>query len=405
MEIRNNELYFGGISATKLTQKYKTPLYVYEADVIRNQYRSLADNIKYPLLKIHYAVKANANPAILKIIRQLGGNIEAVSQGKTLAAFSAGFKPSQIIYTCNGSTQEELKFMIENKITANLDSLSQIEKWGHLNPHSRISLRLNLDIGAGSHMHVVTGGDKSKFGIHLSQIKNAKRLAKKYDLRIIGIHQHIGSGVTDARVFGHAMRELLKTAHQFSELESINFGGGFGIPYRPDQKPLDTKMLGEQITKMISVFTKEYGREVRIIIEPGRYLVAQSGTLLTKVTDIKNNPSRVFVSTDTGFNHLVRPAMYLAYHKVTNASRCKGKQEEVTVVGNICESADIFAEDRAITKPKEGDILAIHDAGAYGYTMSSFYNARVKPAEVLIDAGKARLIRKRLDIEEALPHF
>ncbi|MBU2101135.1 diaminopimelate decarboxylase [Patescibacteria group bacterium] len=402
MNVKNNQLYFDGLSAEELIKKYKTPLYVYEAEVIRRQYNSLAKNISYPHTKIHYAAKANANPAILKIIRQLGGNIEAVSKGKILSAFKAGFKPGQIIYTCNGAEEEELRFVIDNDITANLDSLNQIETWGRLNPNSSISLRLNLDIGAGSHIYITTGGRRSKFGIHISKIKEAKKLAKKYGLRIVGLHQHIGSDVVDGKVFGKAMRTLLKIASQFPELEFVNFGGGFGIPYKPDQKPLDTKTLGDQITKIMNQFTKEYGKEINVIIEPGRYLVAQAGTLLTSVTDIKSNPSRTFVSTNTGFNHMIRSAMYFAYHNVTNASRVEGKKKTVTVVGNICESADIFAQDRVITNPKKGDILAIHDTGAYGYTMSSLYNARVKPAEVLIDNGKAKLIRERLNIENIL---
>ena len=402
MEIKNNELHFGGISASDLVKKYKSPLYIYEADIIRRQYESLAKDIGCPYLKIHYAAKANTNSAILKIIRQLGGNIEVVSEGEVLAVFKAGFKPNQIIYTCNGAEEEELRFLIENKIAVNLDSLGQIEKWGRLNPDSDISLRLNLGIGAGSHAHITTGGQKSKFGIHLSGVNKAKKIARKYNLKIIGLHQHIGSGVMDSRVFGRAMKALLRIAHQFPDLEFIDFGGGLGIPYKPGQKSLNTKMLGKQIADIMNGFSKEYGKEVKVIIEPGRYLVAQSGTLLAKVTDIKNNPSGTFVSINTGLNHLIRPAMYSAYHKITNATCAKGKQKKVTVVGNICESADVFAKDMFITEPKEGDILAIHDTGAYGYTMSSFYNARVKPAEVLIDGGRPKLIRKRSGLEEIL---
>ena len=405
MEIKNNKLYFDKFSAERLTKKYGTPLYVYEASTIWERYHSLVDHIQYPHLKVHYAAKANANPAILRIIKQLGGNIEAVSRGKIELALKVGFKPEQIIYTCNGAEEEELKYLIKKKIRINIDSLEQLETWGKLNPGSEISLRLNLDIGAGSHIYITTGGQKSKFGIHISKIKDAKRIAKKYDLTIIGIHQHIGSDVLKPTVFMKAMKALMEISHQFADLKFINFGGGFGVPYKENQKPLDTKEFGRSFDKLINKFVKEYGKELDVIIEPGRYLVAESGTLLAKVTDVKSNPSKTFVSTNTGMNHLIRQAMYFAYQKVSNASRTNGKKKKVTLVGNICESADIFAEDRMIANPKKDDIIAIHDSGAYGFTMSSFYNARVRPAEVLIDKGKARIIRKRQSLEDALPSF
>ena len=405
MEIKNNKLYFNKISAEQIAKKYGTPVYVYEAATIWERYKSLVDHIQYPHLRIHYAAKANANPAILKIIKSLGGGIEAVSKGKIEAALKVGFKPEQIIYTCNGAEKSELQYIIDKGIRINIDSLEQLETWGQLNPNSKVSLRLNLDIGAGSHIYVTTGGQKSKFGIHISNIKNAKKIANKYNLTIAGIHQHIGSGVLNYTVVIRAMKALMKVAHQFGDLEFIDFGGGFGVPYKPDQKPFDTKAFGQAFDKTINKFVKEYGKELEVIIEPGRYLVAESGVLLAKVTDIKSNPSRTFVSINTGLNHLIRQAMYFAYQKVSNASHPKNKRKKVTIVGNICESADIFAEDRMIATPKKGDLIAIHDSGAYGYTMSSFYNARVRPPEVLIDKGKSRLIRKRQNLEDALPFF
>lgn len=405
METKKNELHFGGISTTELVKKYDTPLYIYEADTIRERYHDLADNINYPNLSIHYAAKANSNPEILKIIKKEGGKIETVSKGMVALALKLKFKPSDINFTCNGIDKEELQFLIDKKINVNLDSISQLEKWGQLNPGSKVSLRFNLDIGSGHHIYTTTGGRESKFGIHISRIKDAKRIAKKYNLTITGIQQHIGSGIPDPKTFDDAAEALLKVAHQFPNLDKVNFGGGFDIPYKPKDKRLDLKKLGSGLDTIMSKFCQEYGKDLEVVIEPGRYLVAESGTLLTKVTDIKFNPSKTFVSTDTGMNHLVRPAMYFSYHKVVNASRVKGRNKKVTVVGNICESADMFNKDASINNPKEGDILAILDAGAYGFTMSSYYNSRVRPAEVLIDGGKAKVIRKRLDIEEALPYF
>ncbi len=405
MGFENGEFRFGKLSVLQLAKRYSTPLYVYEAETIRDNYRSFARSVKYPGFRIYYACKANANPAILRLIRQLGGNLEAVSEGEVLLALKAGFEPGQIIYTCNGIEENELKFLIKKKIRVNLDSLGQLEKWGRLNPGSDVSLRLNLDIGAGNHAHTTTGGGKSKFGIHWSQIETAKRIASKYKLTIIGVQQHIGSGITSPETFGEAAKKLLSVAHRFSDLKVIDFGGGFNIPYRPEQKPLNMPKLGRTLTKIMHDFAKDYGRKVEAAVEPGRYLVGQAGTLLVKVTDIKTNPSRTFVSVNSGFNHLVRVALYSAYHQVINVTRTKGPRRTVTVVGNLCESGDIFAQDRRIVLPKEGDVLAILDTGAYGFAMSSLYNARVQPAEVMIDRNKARLVRKRRKLTEALPYF
>ncbi|MEX2054395.1 MAG: diaminopimelate decarboxylase [Candidatus Colwellbacteria bacterium] len=405
MEVKDNELYFDGIGVKSLAQKYGTPLYIYEADTIRKQYQKISRAIRYPHLQIHYAVKTNSNVSILKILKELGANVECVSKGSILLALKAGFKSNQIIYTCNGADEDELRFLIENNIWANLDSLGQVEKWGELNPGSKIGIRLNLEIGAGGHKYLKTGGSKSKFGIHMSKIRQVKALARKYDLTIAGIHQHIGSDILTPAPFIKAAKSLLRIAEQFNDLEVINFGGGFGVAYKDEQKSLDIKKFGEQLDSLLSKYTATNRKEPIVIIEPGKYLLNEAGVLLAKVTDIKVNPGATFVSLDTGLGHLIRPAMYGAYHKIINASRIKGKSQKVTIVGNLCESGDVLGKDRSITQPKEGDLLAILTAGGHGFVMSSFYNARVRPAEVLIDNKRARTIRKRLDLEEALPHF
>jgi len=405
MEVKNNELHFSGVGAKSLAQKYGTPLYVYEAETIKKRYREVASAISYPHLQIHYAAKANPNPAILRLLRQEGTNVETVSVGSVTLALKAGFKSDQIIYTCNGIDEEELRFLIDNKIWVNLDSISQVEKWGQLNPGSKISIRLNLDVKAGSHRHIRTGGNKSKFGIHMSKIRQVKALARKYDLTIAGLHQHIGSDIFTPQPFIKAAKALLKVAEQFTDLELIDFGGGFGVPYRPNREALDLKELGQQFDKLLSKYTSTHRKEPIVAIEPGRYLVANAGTLLAKVTDTKSSAGANLVSVNTGMGHLVRPAMYDAYHKIVNASRVKGKNQKVTVVGNICESGDVLGKDRLINRPREGDLLAILDSGAYGFTMSSLYNARVKPAEVLVEDGKARVIRKRKLLEEVLVDF
>ena len=402
MVVKNNKVWLGRYRAESLVKKYGTPLYVYEADTIKSRYSNLVENIKYSSLKVHYAVKANSNLYLLKLIKKLGAGVETVSLGEVLISLKSGFKPDRIIYTCSNITKDELKSLIEKGIRVNLDSLSQIKLWGEIKPGSSISLRLNQGIGAGNHNHVITGGPESKFGVDIRQINEVQALARKYKLSINGIQQHIGSGILGEETFLKAMRALLKTAYRFPDLEFIDFGGGFGIPYRPNEKSLDLKHLGPLIVKTLRGFSKDYGRNLTIIFEPGRYLVAEAGTLLVQVTEIKKNPTKTFVGTDSGFNHLIRPAMYGSYHEVVNASRIKGKKVKVSVVGNICESADFFAKDRLLTIPRQGEILAILNAGAYGFSMSSNYDLRPRPAEVLIEGSRTKLIRRREKLEDII---
>lgn len=398
MEKILNKLYIGGISVEELVQNFGSPLYVYDAEIIVRQYRKLTDNITYPKTKLHYACKANTNIEILKLLRDQGCNIEAVSPGEVEAAFKAGFTSDQIIFTCSNITPEELRFLIDRNITINLDSLRQIEKYGQMheqnNIGSKISIRINQDIGAGHHSHVITGGAKSKFGIHHTQLDEAKQVAAKFKLKIIGIHQHIGSDILDAGIFMDAMRLLLTSAEQFKDLEFIDFGGGFGVPYLPNEEELDMPKLGTLITKLFSDFCNQYGKQLVMRFETGRYIVAEAGLLLGTVTEIKRAPLRTFVGLNTGFNHLIRPAMYGSYHQIVNASNLNAPKEIVTIAGNICESGDIFTEERSIAKFEEGNIAAILNTGAYGYSMASNYNSRLKPVEVLVQNGKARIIRE-----------
>lgn len=390
-----NTFKIGQFTSNQLIEQFGSPLYIYDAEKIREQFRKLANNITYFKTQFHYACKANTNIEILKLIRGLGGFIETVSKGEVLAALKSGFTPEQIIFTCSNITKEELQFLIENNITTNLDSLGQIEKYGQLNPGGKISIRINQGIGAGHHSHVITGGPKSKFGIHFSQIEEAKQLAAKYNLTIIGIHQHIGSNILDTEIFMQAFKALLESAKHFSDLEFMDFGGGFGIPYKADESQLNISDLGAQITKTFSEFCEIYGKQLVMKFEAGRYLIAEGGTLLVTVTDIKNTPDKTFVGVDSGFNQLIRPAMYGAHHEIINTSNMNEREITATIAGNVCESGDVFAEDREILEPHEGDVLAILNAGAYGFTMASTYNSRPRPAEVLVDGKDAQVIRER----------
>jgi diaminopimelate decarboxylase len=385
MKTKNNELFLGNFSAKSLVKKFGSPLYVYEAETIRNQYLNLVKNITYPKLSIHYACKANTNLSILKLLCALGSKIETVSKGEIVLAFKAGFAPEDIIYTSTSIRMEEMDFVIKNKIKINLDSLSQIELYGKMNKGAKVGIRINQGIGAGHHSHVITGGAMSKFGIPLKHVGQAKKLAAKYKLKITSLHQHIGSNILDKNILLKACDKLFETALSFPDLESLDFGGGLGIPYLPKEKDLDLKSFGREISKRMTNFSKKYGKDLNLMMEPGRFLVGQSGVLLATVTEIKNNPERTFVGVDTGFNHLIRPAMYGSYHEIINASRIKGGSKKVDIVGNICESGDVFARDRKISQTKVGDILAILNAGAYGYVMASHYNSRPLPREILID--------------------
>ncbi len=395
MEIRGNKLYIGAFAAERLARRYGTPLYVYDAETIRRQYQKLTASVPYSPVGYFYACKANTNPVLLEMFRRLGAGLETVSRGEVLAGLRAGFRPDQILFTCSNMTEAELDFLIAQGICANLDSLSQLQRWGLRKGAPHVSLRVNLGIGLGPHRHVVTGGGDSKFGIHAGQFDQARAIAARHGLRIVGLQQHIGSNILDHRGMLRAVEALLRVARQFPNLEFVDFGGGFGVPYRPEERPFAVRQWGRSMARMFRAFCAAYGRPLRMVFEPGRYLVAEAGILLVTVTDIKTTPERTFVGVDSGFNHLARPALYGAYHMVVNASRVHGRTARVTVAGNICESGDLFAANRPLPPTRVGDVLAILNAGAYGFSMSSNYNSRPRPAEVLVSRNRARLIRER----------
>lgn len=371
------------IAAIKATvKKYGTPLYIYDSAMIVQKCRELKRYL--PGVDLYYACKANTNVEVMKLIVREGYGIETVSPGEITAARAAAVPVSKITFTCGSIDEAELVAVVKQGIRVHLDSLRQVEIVGKHFSGSKISVRLNQGIGAGHHSHVITGGPDSKFGIDVRQIAELVRLAKKYRLRITGLHQHIGSNILDVAMFMKAMNTLFETAMTFPELEHLDFGGGLGVPYRPGEKNLDIVALGKKIAASAEAFSKKYGRRVAMSFEPGRYLVAEAGMLAVKVNDIKRNPTKTFVGVNSGFNHLIRPAMYGSYHEIVNITHPRGAREKVTIAGNICESGDVFAKDRMIASPRINDILIIKNAGAYGYTMSSDYNLRPRPREVII---------------------
>jgi len=406
MEVHDNELFLGGVSVKSLVREFSTPLFVYEEETLRRRARELLNAISYEIKEIKYACKANSNIEIMRIFREEGMGIDAVSPGELYAAFKAGFEPSQIMLTANNATMEEIEYAVSNKVMVNIDSISQLHLFGNRHPGIEICIRINPNVGAGHHDHCITGGSESKFGIDFTEVDEIKRVAGRYKLRIKGIHQHIGSGILQPDIFIEAMEVLLAVAEKFENLDFIDFGGGIGVPYREDEERIDVGLLGKKITEYFKGFCKKYGKELKLVIEPGRYLVAEAGFLLAEVTSVKNGSRHRFVGINTGFNHLVRPVMYGAYHRILNATNFNGTPLPQVIAGNLCESGDTFTRDQngivdiSLPSFKEGDIVCICNAGAYGYSMASNYNARPRPAEVLVGGGRARLIRRRETIED-----
>ncbi len=363
-------------------KKFGTPLYIYSQETIEKQCQKLRQH--FPNVEFHYAVKANSNPAVLNVIRKQGIGAEAVSLGELNVTRAAGFTPKRTSFTCSNLTEQELRLAAASGARVHLDSLHQLETWGRLKLGPDVSLRLNQGIGAGHHAHVITGGPHSKFGISLRDLPRALALAKQYKLRITGIQQHIGSNAFDVSVLVLAIRTLLKTASSLKDITYIDFGGGLGIPYTPHEKQLDLKKLGKEFKALTQAYVVQQGRDIVFSMEPGRFIVAEAGSLLVSVVDSKETSRHLFAGVNSGFNQLIRPAMYDSYHPIENLSRTRGRRAAITIAGNVCESGDVFATDRTMLVPEIGDVLAIRNAGAYGFTMASTYNMHALPKEVLV---------------------
>lgn len=364
-------------------KRYGTPLYLYEKAVMRARYEGLLSAIQYPHKKIYFACKANSHPTLLSLLKKWGCSIETVSPGEIEKAFKSGFKPSDISFTCSNISQQELRFVARQGLRVHLDSLSQLTWWGEEKLGPAVSLRLNTGFGAGQHHHIVTGGAQSKFGIYKTDIPRAKKIAKHFGLKVCGLHQHIGSNILDEKILLQGVQTLVSFAKNFPDLQRIDIGGGLGVPYHPHEKPFPVKKFGAALTQIFQELSQHFDRAIEMSLEPGRYLVAEAGSLLVQVTDIKKTPHHCFVGVNSGMNHLIRHALYGAYNHVINLSRPQAPRKKVWVVGNICESGDILAK-QLIPLPQIGDFLLLRDVGAYGYAMSSDYNSRPKALEVVI---------------------
>ena len=404
-------LNLGGVSAASLADRYGTPLYVYEAHRIRDAYATLQRAFDVPDLRIHFATKANSNPWILRILAQAGGWADVVSPGEILMARTAGFPAQRMLYNGNSASDAELREAVEQGVRINVESMSQLRRLGTVAPGVAISIRFNIYVGGGHHSHVITGGPESKFGIDWELADEARALAARGRLRVAGVHCHIGSGVLQAERFVEAVTNLLTVARRFPDLETVNFGGGIGIPYRRGDRELAVDRLGALLTAEYDRFCAAYGSRPALCLEPGRFLVARSGTLLCRVTAVNRARKYLFAGTDSGFNHLVRPAMYGAYHHVEPVVPRAGEPRDTVLTGNICESGDVFTRDeegivpRPLAPLEEGDLVAIRDAGAYGFAMASRYNSFPLPAEVLVEDGADTLIRRRDTLPQLLDNI
>ena len=386
----------------QVAQEYECPLYVYDADKIISQYNRLVKAFnKVENFKIHYAVKALSNVSILKLLKIEGCGLDTVSIEEVLLGLHAGFHPNEIMYTPNGVSFEEIEKVSEMGVQINIDNLSILEHFGAKYPSTPVCIRVNPHVMAGGNANISVGHIDSKFGISIHQLPHILRIVANTKMNINGIHMHTGSDILDVEVFLYAAEILFESAKQFKNLDFIDFGSGFKVPYKKGDIETDIEEFGRKLSKRFLAFEKEYGRNLTLVFEPGKFLVSEAGQFLAKVNVIKQTTSTVFAGVDTGFNHLIRPMLYGAEHHIENISKNKGKERYYSVVGYICET-DTFATNRKISEIHEGDILSFKNAGAYCFSMSSNYNSRVKPAEVLWKNGKAHLIRQRETFEDIL---
>ena len=378
-----------------LAEEFGSPLYVYDAEKIQSQYKRLTNAFsKVESLRINYAVKALSNISVLKLLKEIGSGLDTVSIQEVELGLLAGFSPERIIYTPNGVSFEEIEEVAHLGVQINIDNLSILEHFGAKYPQIPVCIRINPHVMAGGNANISVGHIDSKFGISVHQMPHILRIVENTGMHINGIHMHTGSDILDIEVFLYAAEILFDAAKNFKNLDFLDFGSGFKVPYKKDDIETDIEELGKKLSKRFNAFTKEYGRDLTLAFEPGKFLVSEAGFFLAKVNVVKQTTSTVFAGIDSGFNHLIRPMLYGSSHLIENISNPKGKERFYSVVGYICET-DTFANNRRIAEIKEGDILCFRNAGAYCFSMASNYNSRYKPAEVLWFEGKGHLIRER----------
>lgn len=392
-----------GIDAISLTEKYGLPLFIYDFDWIEHQFIRLRDAFDVPLLQLDYACKALSNINVLKFIRKLGGNLDTVSIEEAQIGLKAGFLPEQIMFTPNGVSWEELAEAATLGVRINIDNLPMLERFGRTYPNIPVCIRINPHIMAGGNIKISVGHIDSKFGISYQQLDDIQSIVSATGMRINGIHMHKGSDIADLDAFIRGADLLLNFAKNFPDLEFIDLGGGFKVPYKPTDKGVDLESLGKALSVRFSDFCKVYGKNLTLVFEPGKFLVSEAGVLLASVNVVKETPSTTFAFVDTGLNHLIRPMFYDAYHHILNLSNHNAEPKNYDVVGYICET-DTLGANRMIPAIRPGDVLCFKNAGAYGFMMASNYNSRLRPAEVMLYEGKDYLIRERENLEDLLRH-
>lgn len=384
----------------EVAQTFGTPVYVYDEAKIVENYQRLKHAFGKQDVKLHYALKALNNTTILKTLRNQGAGLDAVSIEEVYLGLRAGFEAHEIMYTPNGVSFEEMCEAVELGVMVNIDNLSILEKFGaRYGAQVPVCVRINPHIMAGGHAHISVGHIDSKFGISIHQLRHITRLVAHYNLNIVGLHMHTGSDIIDADVFIQGAELLYQAATSFPNLTFMDFGSGFKVAYKEGDIVTPIEQIGKKIGASFQAFCKEYGRDLELWFEPGKFLVSESGALLVSVNVVKQTTSTVFIGVNSGQNHLIRPMFYNAYHHIENCSNTSGERKLYSVVGYICET-DTFGYDRLINEVHVGDVLAIRNAGAYGFSMSNQYNARLRPAEVLVRDGKAHLIRRRETLED-----
>jgi diaminopimelate decarboxylase len=381
---------------------FGTPLYVYNTEKITEQYNKLTNAFSAHPTKLFYACKALTNINILKHLKSLGSNLDCVSINEVKLGLKAGFAPKEILYTPNCVAFDEIKEAVNLGVNINIDSIAMLELFGNFYGDSYpICIRINPHIEAGGNYKISTGHIDSKFGISIHQIRHIVRVVKTTKLHIQGLHMHTGSEIKDINVFLQALEVLFSVAEHFDQLEFLDLGSGFKVPYKEEDRETDIVSLGQKLNVAIKEFEKEYGKPLEIWFEPGKYLVSECGYLVVNANVIKQTTATVFVGVNSGFNHLIRPMFYDSYHKIANISNATGAERIYTVVGNICET-DTFAWDRVLNEVREDDLLVFYNAGAYGFEMSSNFNSRLKPAEVMFKDGQFSLIRERQVFDDLL---
>ena len=404
MQLVNNQYQLQGLSILAIAEQFDTPLYVYDAGKIAEKIAELKNAFAGINLKIKFAGKALTNVSVLKLMRQNGVELDVVSPQELQLGLLAGYAGSQITFTPSGVSFDEIEAAVAAGSMVNLDNLSVLEKFGKRYGHSvPCMIRIKPNVAAGGNSKIMTAHEGSKFGIDFRQKDDILRIVKQYDMQVVGLHQHTGSDIKEGAAFVQAAEVIFKLAYEFPNLRIIDLGGGFKVAYRKDDYTTDMQDLGAKLSEAFLKLSQNLGRELQLWFEPGKFLVSESGYFLTTANVVKHNPNRTFVGVNSGLNHLIRPMMYEgAYHEIVNVSNPNGhEQETYDVVGYICET-DTFGTDRQLNKVQEGDLLAFKNAGAYGFTMSSQYNSRFRPAEVLIYEGQAHLIRQRETMEDIL---